>query len=168
MLDIINNLSIFFEDCYREFSVREYSRKMNISPPTASKMLKSFAKEGLLVLRKERGFLLFKINRGSEVVRDLSLIYWKEKLTPLTDYLDEMLFPESIVLFGSLSKLEVRKESDIDIAVFSKSKKKIDLSKFEKKLEREIQIFVFESLDKAGDELGKNIINSYKLGGFIS
>jgi len=31
MLKIINELSVFFEDCYREFSVREYARIMKIA-----------------------------------------------------------------------------------------------------------------------------------------
>lgn len=167
MLEIINRLSAFFEDNYREFSVREYSRKIKISPPTASKILKGFAKEKLLSLRKERGFLLFKINRGNGVARDLSRIYWGEKLNNLTVFLEEELYSDSIVLFGSLSKLETTEKSDIDIAIFTKSKKNIDLSKFEEKLGREIQLFVFESLGKVNKELKNNILNGYILAGYI-
>ena len=33
MLEIINNLEPFIEDCYSEIGVREYSRMMKISPP---------------------------------------------------------------------------------------------------------------------------------------
>jgi hypothetical protein len=33
-------MKLFFEDCYRDISVREYSRETTISPPTASKILK--------------------------------------------------------------------------------------------------------------------------------
>ena len=35
MLNIINNLRPFIEDCYRRISVREYSRLLKVSPPTA-------------------------------------------------------------------------------------------------------------------------------------
>lgn len=167
MLKIINDLQPYFKNCYREFSVREYSREIGVSPPTASKMLNGFVSEGLLKRRNERGFLLFRINRENLIVRDLSCIYWNEKLKELIKFLGDELYASSIVLFGSLSKLETTEKSDIDIAVFSKSKKNIDLKKFEKKLGREIQIFVFESLEKINKELRRNILNGYILGGYL-
>jgi len=167
MLNIINELGVFFEDCYREFSVREYSREIKVSPPTASKMLKGFAKEGLLMMREERGFLLFKVNRESSDMRDLSRIYWKDKLKDFFSYIENILYPNAVVLFGSLSKLEVLNKSDIDVAIFTKAKKDIDLSKFEKKLGREIQVFVYDSLEKVNKELRSNIINGYVLGGYL-
>jgi len=167
MLDIIYRLSVFFEDCYREFSVREYSREIGVSPPTASKMLKGFVKEELLSMREERGFLLFRVNRESFVMRDLSRVYWAGKLGKLNILLRDELYSDAVVLFGSLSKLEVTRDSDVDVVVFSKSKKDVDLSKFEKKLGREIQIFVFESLGKINKELRANVINGYILGGYV-
>lgn len=167
MLEIINRLSVFFEDNYRECSVREYSRIMKVSPPTASKILKGFVKDGLLLFREDRGFLLFRINRESGVARDLSRMYWGEKLGELVLFLESKLHSDSIVLFGSLSKLEVTGESDVDIAVFGESKKGVDLSRFEKRLGREIQVFVFESLVKVDKELRNNILNGYLLGGYL-
>ncbi len=167
MLNIIDELSVFFEDCYREFSVREYSREIKISPPTASKILKEFAKDGLLLSREERGFLLFKVNRESLIVRDLSRIYWAEKLEKLFLYIEEVFYPTAIVLFGSLSKLEVTKNSDVDVAILGGLKKDADLVKFEKKLGREIQLFNFESLDKINKELRFNIINAYVVRGHM-
>ena len=167
MLDILYRLSVFFEDCYREFSVREYSREIGVSPPTASKLLKGFVKDGLLLSREERGFLLFKVNRESFVMRDLSRMYWGGRLDDLNILLRDELYSDAIVLFGSLSKLEALKKSDIDIAVFSKSKKRVDLAKFEKKLSREIHLFVFESLEKVNKELRLNIIDGYMLWGYL-
>jgi|APSaa5957512622_1039677.scaffolds.fasta_scaffold02613_5 predicted nucleotidyltransferase len=167
MLKIVNNLAAFFEDCYREISVREYARIMKISPPTASKMLNSFVIEGLLKKREDRGFLLFRINRGNFVGKDLSRIYWNEKLFPLVNFLKNEIYSDSVVLFGSLSKLEVTKKSDIDLAIFTKSKKKIDLKKFEQKLKRDIQIFVFKNLEEIHEELRLNIINGYILDGYL-
>lgn len=54
MLDIINNLKPFFEDCYRRINVREYSRLMKISPPTASKLLSKYHKLNLLLVDRDR------------------------------------------------------------------------------------------------------------------
>ena len=160
MLEIINNLSPFFEDCYREYSVREYSRKINISPPTASKILKDFSKEGLLKMRVERGFILFRVNRESEIMKSMAIVYWKEKLKDLFDFINDEFNANSMILFGSLVKLECKPDSDIDIAIITKGKKKIDLTKFEKKLEREIQIFLFESIEKINKDLKDNIVSA--------
>ena len=145
MLNIFNNLKPFFEDCYRELGVREYSRIVGISPPTASKLLKEYEKEGLVNKRKERGFLLFRANRESNVLKSLSRIYWEQKLRPLIEFINEELYNSPIVLFGSLTKLEVNENSDIDLVVFTKIKKEVDLRKFEDKYRREIQIFKFEN-----------------------
>lgn len=168
MLKVVGELSVFFEDCYREFSVREYSREVGVSPPTASKILKGFAKDGLLAMREERGFLLFRVNRESSVMRDLSRMYWVEKLEKLFFYIEETFYPTAIVLFGSLSKLEVTKDSDVDIVVLGGLKKNADLVKFEKKLGREIQLFNSESLDRVNKELRANVINAYVVRGYMS
>ncbi|MBU0894942.1 MAG: nucleotidyltransferase domain-containing protein [Nanoarchaeota archaeon] len=168
MLNIINNLSPFFEDCYIEVGVREYSRLMGVSPPTASNLLKKFEKENLLKKRGERGYLLFRANRESFVLKDLSRIYWKEKLKRIIEYLNDNLHYPYIILFGSLSKLETKKDSDIDLAVFGKISKKVNFEKFEKEIKRNIQSFKFDSIDKIkSKELKMNILNGYVLGGEI-
>ena len=74
MLEIINSLKPFFEDCYTELGVREYSRKIKVSPPTASKMLKEFESEGFLNKRIERGYLLFRTNKENLNLKTLSKI----------------------------------------------------------------------------------------------
>ena len=70
MLEIVNNLEPFFEDCYRIVSVREYARLIKKSPPTASKLLKGFAQEGYLHKRPERGHLLFSLDQTNEEVTE--------------------------------------------------------------------------------------------------
>jgi len=168
MLKIINNLYPFIENCYREIGVREYSRIMKITPPTASKLLKELELEGLLKKRIDRGYLLFRANRESSILRDLSKIYWKQKLRKAVEYLNSKLYDPPIILFGSLTKLETRKNSDIDLAIFTKLKKNIDLKAYEKDLKRKIQLFKFESLSKINSkELKMNLLNSYVVQGVI-
>jgi predicted nucleotidyltransferase len=167
MLNNINNqLGVFFEDCYREYGVREYARLVNISPPSASKILKQFEKEGILLSRGDRGHLLFRLNKDSNIMKCLSRVYWEMKLDLLIAYL-ERYFPKAIILFGSLSKLEAKKNSDIDL-LFLGPKKEVNLSKFEKSLNRNIQIFFYNSLDNINNELRTNIINGYVLRGYLS
>lgn len=168
MLKIINDLSPFIEDCYNELGVREYSRIMKITPPTASKLLKEFESEGLLKKRMDKGYLLFRANRENPTLKDLAKIYWRQKLKEVIEYLNSHLYEPVIILFGSLTKLETKKDSDIDVAIFTNINKKINLEKFEKSLKRKIQLFRFKSLaDINSKELKMNILNSYILQGVM-
>lgn len=165
MLKIINDLSPFFEDCYRRINVREYAKLTHITPPTSSKMLNYYVKEGLLLKTAYRNNLLFYANKDSKVFIDLSRIYWRQKLKELTAYIEEHLMSPAIVLFGSLSKAEAKNDSDIDLAIFA-SERKLDIKSFENKLKRKIQIYWFEGLAKAKSrELASNIANGYVLSG---
>jgi len=168
MLKMINSLSLFIEDCYRELGVREYSRIIKISPPTASNLLKEFEKQRLLKKRSERGFLLFRANRESPILRDLSKIYWRERLKELIENLNDKFHNPTILLFGSIIKLETKKDSDLDLVLFSKFKKDFDLRSYEKKLGRKIQVFTFKSLSNIkSKELKTNILNGYIIQGEI-
>ena len=167
MLEIINNLSSFFEDCYRRVNVREYARIMKISPPTASNILKLYHKENLLKKETYKNYILFYANKEDKTFRDLSRIFWDKKLKEFTEYLEKSLINPTIILFGSLSKAETKKDSDIDLAIFS-YKKDINILKYEKKLKRKIQIFWFNSIqDIKSKELANNIINGYLIRGKI-
>jgi predicted nucleotidyltransferase len=165
MLEIFNNLAPFFEDCYRRINVREYAKIIGISPPTASKLLKQYTKETLLQEEKERNYLFYHANMESKVFIDLSRVYWQYILEEFITYLEKELTNPTIILFGSLAKAEVTKNSDIDIALFA-HKKDINIKQFEKKLGRNIQIFWFPSFEAVKpQELRANIVNGYVLKG---
>ena len=167
MLEIINNLKPFFEDCYRRINVREYSRLMKVSPPTASKILFGLNKEGLLIIERNRNYIFFYASKDNKIFVDLSHIYWRIKLNDLADFLDKTLTNPTIILFGSLSKAEAREDSDMDIAIFS-HKKSLDLANYEKKLKRKLQLFWFNSIKYVENkELANSIINGYVLRGRI-
>lgn len=168
MLKIINDLSPFFEDCYRRINVREYAKIMKMSPPTASKVLDSYYSESLLLKEKFRNYIMFYANKDSKQFTDLSRIYWSIKLKELVDIMEKSIAAPIIVLFGSLSKAEAKEDSDIDLAIFA-HKKTLDLSSFEKKLKRKIELFWFTSIkDIKNKELANNIINGYLLKGHLS
>lgn len=167
MLEIINNLVPFFEDCYRRISVREYARLMKISPPTASKRLLLYGKEGLLLMERDRNYIFYYVNKSNKDFIDLSRIYWRLRLGDFIEFLEKNLVGPTIILFGSLSKAEVNENSDIDFCIIG-SKKEIDVKKFESKLGRKIQLFFFKSLeDSENNELTNNILNGYVLSGRI-
>lgn len=168
MLNYINNLGAFFEDCYRRINVREYAKIMNISPPTASKILTEYFKEGILIKEAERNYLFFHANNKSKEFIDLSKIYWQLKLKDLIQYIEKTAVSPTLVLFGSLAKAEAKIDSDIDLGIFG-HKRKINLVYFEKKIKRKIQIFWFSSIKEIKNkELANNIINGYILRGRLS
>ena len=165
MLNIINNLKPFIEDCYRRINVREYSRLLKISPPTASKILFEFNKEGLLLIEKDRNYIFYYANKNDKIFVDLSRIYWDLRLDNLVNFFNKNLTNPTIILFGSLSKAETKNDSDIDICIIG-HKKEFDLKNFEKNLKRKIQLFFFSSIkDIKNKELANNIINGYMLEG---
>lgn len=170
MLEIFNELKPFFEDNYRRINVREYARLRKISPPSASKRLAEWKKEGLLKKEEERVYIFYVANKESELFVNLSRVYWSCVLKEigLLDKIEEEHLAPTIILFGSLSKAEVKKESDVDLAVLSKSERKLETHQFERKINRKIQIFCFKSKEEIKNkELLSNILNGYKVRGNI-
>lgn len=168
MLKIINRLFPFFKDNYERIHVRKYSRITGVSPPTASKILKKLNKEGILNREEERNIIYYYANKDSKVFIDLLRIYWRLefKKKGLIKYLEEELINPLVILFGSFSKAEINKDSDIDLAIFTSSNKKLNFETFEKKLGRNFQVFTFNSRsDVKNKELLNNLLNGYIISG---
>ena len=165
MLKIINNLKPFFEDCYRRINVREYAKIIRISPPTASRLLAYYNSEGLLLKETYRNYMLFHANNESRNFIDLSRIYWRRELADIISYMERELVNPVIILFGSLAKAETKSDSDVDLAVLA-SKKELNMSRFEGRMKRGVQLFWFGSLAEVKNEgLANNIVNGYILSG---
>lgn len=163
MLKIINKISPFFEDNYREIHVREYAKLIQVSPPTASKILQNFLSQKLLTKEVDKEYHMYTANRDSDLFRDLQKTYWKQKLKPLIKHFDKETINPLIILFGSVSKAEIREDSDIDIVVFTSSRKNISVNKFEKQLGRDIQVFLFKQFEDVPNNLQKSILNGFVL-----
>jgi predicted nucleotidyltransferase len=167
MLREVNNLSLLFEDRYRGINVGEYYRLVNISPPFPSKFLKNLDKQGILKIILERRTLLSKINSEYILIRDLSRIYRNQKLQGIIGFITKEISCSSIVLFGSLLKLEFIMESGIHIVILVAGRKNINFLNFEKKIGRKIKLFFFESLEKVNNQLNKNITYCHLLVGYL-
>ena len=168
MLEIFNNMKPFFMDCYRKINVREYARIANISPPSSSKLLKELYKEGLLNKEEEKNYIYYLANKESKIFVELSRLYWFQELkkSGLIDYFEKEFISPLIILYGSLSKAEVTQKSDVDLVIFSITKKELNLDKFEEKLKRKIQLFTFRSKnDIKNKELLNNILNGFIISG---
>src|SRR3989338_2033533 len=113
----------FFKEPEREFYVRELAKLLKKSPTTISKYLKEYESKKILISKK-------KLNHNLNVLHESGLI----------EYLVEAFnHPEAIILFGSFSKAEDNKNSDIDLLIISSKKQEPNIEKFEKKLNHKIR-----------------------------
>ncbi|HLD11120.1 MAG TPA: nucleotidyltransferase domain-containing protein [Candidatus Nanoarchaeia archaeon] len=169
MFKELNILKFFFEDPNREFNIREIAKIAQISPATASKLLKEFKKNKILQYRKERVFDLYKADLNSIEYRDLKIYYNVKKLREFIDALNEFYLKPTIILFGSFSKGLDIKQSDIDLVIISENTKEFpNLKIFEKKLNREIQIFAVKNLKNLkNNHLINNVLNGIILQGEV-
>lgn len=168
MFKELNNLKPFFEDNYRRISVREYARIIKISPATASKLLEQYNADKLLNKEQDRIYTYYYANSENALFVQLSRIYWHQIFDKigLIRYLEKEFANPIVVLFGSFAKAEINPNSDIDIAIFTNSKKKLNLEKFQKILKREIQTFIFKSINSVENkELLPNILNGVIISG---
>lgn len=170
MFKELNILKPFLEDPQREFNVRELARIVKITPATASKKLKLFSKKGILSHRKERILDLYKANLDNSPYTDLKTYYNIRKIrdSDLIEELNKFYLKPSIVLFGSASLGLDTKSSDIDLLIISENKENFDVKKFEKRLNRNIQLFIEKSLKEIKNKhLIRNILNGMILQGEI-
>ena len=169
MFKELNTLKIFLESPTRDFNVREVARILKITPATASTQLSSFAKKGMLKQRKERNFIFYKANLESEIYLDLKIFYniRKIKESGLIKELNKFYIKPLIVLFGSASHGLDVENSDIDLLIISEKKSDFkQIKKYKKKLNREIQLFVFKKIkDLKNKHLINNVLNGIILQG---
>ena len=171
MFKKLNILKIFFEEPTREFNVREVARILKIAPATASKELKELVKQSILKETKQKIFNLYKANLESDFYRDLKIYYNLRKIkdSGLLEALNKFYLKPTIVLFGSVASGLDTETSDFDLLIISEKIKEFPESrKFEKKLNRKLQIFVVENIKELKNKhLINNIINGITLQGKI-
>jgi len=138
-----------------------------ISPPNASQILKNLEKENLLQKEEDKRYLFFNANRENLLFIKLQQAYYQVFFKEMITYIEKETINPTIILFGSFAKAEMSKNSDIDLAIFTITKKKLDFKKFEDKFGREIQCFMFKDRDslKKNEELLNNILNGVIIAG---
>ncbi|MDP1695472.1 MAG: nucleotidyltransferase domain-containing protein [archaeon] len=166
-------LRMFFDDPIPKgigFQLREISRKTVIAPPSVKRYLEEFGKEKIVIKEEHRihKYPVYYANREGEYFRFLKKMdnLLKIKESGIVDYLRDKCMPDAIVLFGSASRGEDTKESDIDLYLLSQEEK-LNLAEFEKKLGRKINLLFEENFNKLSKELKNNIINGTILKGYL-
>jgi predicted nucleotidyltransferase/predicted transcriptional regulator len=160
-------LSIFFKEPTKIHFIKEISKRINLAPTSVRKYIKEFLKEGIIIKKESSPFNGFVANRESDDFIYYKRIYNIYSLKKLVAAIVSTNYPKAIVLFGSYSRGEDIESSDIDLVIISKSKLNIDLTPFEKELEREINIIKIDSLNKLDNRIIKKINNGIVLYGEV-
>lgn len=153
-------LEVFYEWPQKKFTVRELAKMTKVPKSTVQKYL--------TVLKKEKLILEGNLANNSDLLfKTKKINFYVEKVVEsgLVGGLVEKLNPSCIILFGSIRKGEAVKESDIDLFVEAPVEKKLELEVYEKKLKREIQLFVHKDIKDLPDHLFNNVTNGIKLYG---
>ncbi len=166
-------LGLFFQDPLPKgigFQLREISRKIKLAPKSVKIYLDKLVKEKLILKEKHRihNYPIYYANRDNNYFKFLKRLNTIRSIieSGFLDYLDEKYMPDVIILYGSASKGEDIKDSDIDLFLQC-AERKLDLKKYEKELGRKINLFFEENFDKLSEELRLNIINGDRLKGYL-
>ena len=169
---IFDVAGVFFNEPTKDHYLIEISRKANLAHTSVKKYLKILKNKNIIKQRIEkrgsRNFPFFMANINTKEYKEHKKIYnlIKIRQSKLIVYLKDKIMPRSIVLFGSYFKGEDIEDSDIDVFIEA-NEEILDLSTFEKKLKRKIQLHFKENFNKYPKELKNNIINGIVLHGYL-
>lgn len=171
-----NTIKILFMD-YPEkiFHIREIAKRISVNPMTARKYLTELKEEEFVIeVPSKLKVKDYKLNIENDFARLEKMFYNIKKIfsSGLIDFLNKELAYPGIILFGSMAKGEDNSDSDIDLFVYSETKKELEFGTYEKKLKKNIQLFLmnrkeFERNKEKNKNLINNILNGIKISGFI-
>jgi len=163
---------VFFNEPSKSHSLMGISKEINLSHTSVINYLNDLIKLEIVHVEIEkkgkRNFPVYSSNNQGENYKKYKRIYNLSQLeeSGLIKYLRDKLMPKSIVLFGSYSKGEDIENSDIDLFLECK-KEDINISGFEKKINRKIELHFKEHFNDYPKELKNNIINGIILNGYL-
>lgn len=164
-------LKLLFVNTGKSLNQHQISKKLEVSQPAVIKSLPKLEKLDFIKMQqdKESKRWSIELNRDNPRVMQLKRVNNLKQIyvTGLSDFLEKELAGATIILFGSFSRGDDTINSDIDIAAIGRKKKIIDLSKFEKTLERTININYYDSFKKIHKHLKENLFNGIVLTGGI-
>ena len=163
---------VFFVNPTKSHYLMNISRNIGIAHTSVKKNLLKLVKLGLVEEKIERRggrkFPIYVANREGKAFNLQKMAYNFTSIleSGLIEYLEEKLTPKAIVLFGSYRRGEDIESSDIDIFVEC-ADEPVNLTQFEKKLGRKIELHFKEDFTTYSKELKNNLINGIVLSGFL-
>ena len=163
---------IFFVSPTKKQYLMDISRSIGLAHTSVKKNLDKLVKLGLIIgsveKRGKRKFPFYRANTDIKLFKKEKMVYnlFSVLNSGMIEFIEERLMPKSIVLFGSYQRGEDTESSDVDLFVECKEEE-LNLNKFEKKLDRKVQLHFKENFGSYSNELKNNIINGTVLMGFL-
>ena len=159
----------FFISPTAKLRVREIERTLKLPLPSVIRYCKEAEKEDVLKIVKIGSVNFYTASRSEKYLLAKKLYNMRQLYeSGLIESLKIELSNPAIVLFGSYAKGEDTENSDIDLYIETPSKKQVNIEKFKKLLNRDIQLFQYENIkDIKNLNLANNIINGITLNGYI-
>ncbi len=156
-------LNLFFNQPTKEWHFEEIIKEGHIARSKADSWLKKLRREKIIKKIKEKNKMPYYISNY-----DTPFYKNRKKIFALTTFYNAGLLnhlgslekARAVILFGSFSRSDWYKKSDIDIFVYGNIEG-LRIAQYEMQLHRDIQIFhcaTKEELSKLGHSLLKNII----------
>lgn len=166
--NILRIMEIFFKHPDEKFHLRRLSRITGLSMPGVKKIAEKLEREGLLFSKRENVVKNFYASRNEKFLSikrayNMNSIFSSGLLDFLRDKYEE---PESIILFGSYSRGDDISKSDIDLAIITSKHPDVDVTPFEKKLDRKIEVIEVR-MKNAEKEFLNTLANGIVLHGFL-
>ncbi|MFH1396374.1 MAG: nucleotidyltransferase domain-containing protein [archaeon] len=150
-----------------KLSQREIAILLKVSPTAVSKSIKNLNE--LIKIEKTKTINFISFNRDNRAAIDMKRVENLKNiyLSKLSEYLEEVLAGATIIVFGSYARGEDTIKSDLDIAVIGRKDKLLKLQKYEKSLQRTININFYDSWKDIHTNLKNNILNGFILHGSV-
>ncbi len=165
-------VEVFFVNPTKKHYLMDISRTIGLAHTSVKKNLGKLIKRGLIIesveKKGDRKFPLYRANLDNKSFKKYKIIYNISAIleSKFIEFIEEKMMPKSIVLFGSYKRGEDIEKSDIDLFIECK-KEELDISSFEKKLGRKIELHFNDNFNSYPKELKNNIINGLVLSGFL-
>ena len=153
--------------------LRELSEETLLAPSSIHNITQKLVKNKILSKTNEKNRTFFSLNFSSPETREIIKLFFIHNLICSKGFHKlKKLSPKKILLFGSVSKGIVDKNSDVDLAIiFNKTPSTIEISTIKillsKEIDREVQIITLNEKDFSSknekSETIKSIQNSIEL-----
>lgn len=163
---------LFYDHPSKHWHFEQLRQESGLSRAQTNEWIQKLRKDNLVVRTKPRGKMpYYTANYHHQHYQNGKRLYALQQLyhSGFLDYITSLERAETVVLFGSFSRSDWYKESDIDIFVYGDIEH-LRLGPYLSKLHREVQLFTGkteEDLQKMGPALLRNIIKGITLKGAI-
>ena len=166
-------IELFFEEPTRQWHFEEMLKEAKITRSKADSWLKKLIREKMIKRIKEKNKMPYYVsNYESPEYKNKKRIFALNRLyeSGLLNHLYSLRKSKTVILFGSFSRSDWYRNSDVDIFIYG-DEEGLKIMNYELKLHRNIQLFICRDnneLAKLGPGLIRNIIKGDLIKGDIN